>query len=256
LVLRVNSPGGSVTAAEKIRRAVEAVQEDGMPVVISMSNLAASGGYWISMGADEIWAHESTITGSIGIFGLWPTFEKPLDKLGIHTDGVGTTALAGAMRVDRPMSPELQSVMQSTVDFGYRQFIEGVAKGRDLSPERVQEIARGRVWSGEAAQKLGLVDKIGNLNDAVASAAELADLKQGEYRVEEMEPNRTWLQDVLGGLTGDSHAEAKVLADVRALHLPGVNEALALSTELRRFNDPRGLYALCLCSPAWVRSAH
>jgi protease-4 len=255
LVLRVNSPGGSVTAAEKIRRAVEAVQEDGMPVVISMSNLAASGGYWISMGADEIWAHESTITGSIGIFGLWPTFEKPLDKLGVHTDGVGTTALAGAMRVDRPMSPELQSVMQSTVDFGYRQFIEGVAKGRDLSPERVQEIARGRVWSGEAAQKLGLVDKIGSLNDAVASAAGLADLKQGEYRVEEMEPNRTWLQEMLSGLTGDSHAEASVLADVRALHLPGVNEALALSTELRRFNDPRGLYALCLCNPAWVRSA-
>ncbi len=256
LVLRVNSPGGSVTAAEKIRRAVEAVQEDGTPVVVSMSSLAASGGYWISMGADEIWAHNTTITGSIGIFGLWPTFEKPLDKLGIHTDGVGTTPLAGAMRIDRPMSPELQQLMQSSVDFGYRQFIAGVAKGRDLAPDRVEEIARGRVWSGEAALKLGLVDRIGGLDDAVASAADMAELKPAEYRVDEMRPDRTWMQEVLEGLTSDSHAQSRILAEVRALHLPAVDEALSLSTELRRFNDPRGLYALCPCNPVAARARY
>jgi protease-4 len=250
LVLRVNSPGGSVTAAEKIQRALQQVQSAGTPVVVSMSTLAASGGYWISMGADEIWAHRSTITGSIGIFGLWPTIDKPLDKLGIHTDGVGTTPLAGTLRIDRPMTPALRELMQSTVDFGYRQFIAGVAKGRSLAPDRVEQIARGRVWSGEAAQKLGLVDKFGGLKDAIASAAQMANLKPGQYGIEQMSPERGWLQQLFGGVSGRAQLWNSVLGALQAQHTELLDRAVAVAARLRALNDPRGLYAFCACRPS------
>jgi protease-4 len=249
-VLRVNSPGGSVTAAEKIQRALQQVQSAGTPVVVSMSTLAASGGYWISMGADEIWAHRSTITGSIGIFGLWPTIDKPLDKLGIHTDGVGTTPLAGTLRIDRPMTPALRELMQSTVDFGYRQFIAGVAKGRSLAPDRVEQIARGRVWSGEAAQKLGLVDKFGGLKDAIASAAQMANLKPGQYGIEQMSPERGWLQQLFGGVSGRAQLWNSVLGALQAQHTELLDRAVAVAARLRALNDPRGLYAFCACRPS------
>jgi len=250
VVLHVNSPGGSVDASEQIRRAVHALQDEGTPVVVSMSNLAASGGYWISMDADEIWAHETTITGSIGIFGLWPTIDKPLEKLGIHTDGVGTTPLAGALRIDRPLSPDVRTMIQSQINFGYRQFITGVSQGRDLPPEKVEEIARGRVWSGSAAKQLGLVDKIGDLKQAIASAAKLADLKEGEYEVEDVEPPRNFFREFMGGLTGQGQSRAALEAGLRELNAPGVDEALALGKALSHFNDPRGEYAYCFCSVA------
>lgn len=248
VVLRVNSPGGSVTGSEKIRRAVRALQDDGAPVVVSMSNLAASGGYWISMDADEIWAHESTITGSIGIFGLVPTIDKPLDKLGIHTDGVGTTPLAGALRIDRPLSADVRTLMQTQIEHGYRQFVDGVAEGRDLPPEQVERIARGRVWSGAAAKELGLVDKIGGLKEAVASAAELAELKEGGYELVELKPPHNFFREFVGGLTGQGKAQAGLEA-LRQMPLFGqtLGEVSELGAMLARYNDPKGEYALCNC---------
>lgn len=247
LVLRVNSPGGSVNASEKIRRAIEGVQDDGTPVVVSMSGVAASGGYWISMGADEIWAHGSTITGSIGIFGMIPTFDQPLNRLGIHSDGVGTTPLAGAMHVERPMSEDMKHIMQSTVEFGYRQFIGGVARGRDLEPEKVEQIAQGRVWSGAAAKDLGLVDNLGDLKEAIASAADLAGLKEGSYEVMPMAPERSLWQQLMSDVADNGHAQANLIASLKALHWTVADRAIGAADLLSRFNDPKGAYAYCFC---------
>lgn len=250
VVLRVDSPGGSVFASEKIRRAVEALQDDGKPVVVSMGNLAASGGYWISMAADQIWAEPSTITGSIGIFGLIPTIDQPLAKIGIHTDGVGTTPLAGAFRMDRPLTPEMKAIVQATIERGYHEFIAGVSKGRNIPVDKVDSIARGRVWSGVAAKGLGLVDNLGGIEDAEGAAAKLADLKPGGYRIEEFEPDRELFGQWLVRLLGGSHADlssmlAALLPQQRALQQP-LQDAAQL---LRSFNDPQGMYAYCFCTP-------
>lgn len=249
VLLRVNSPGGSVFASEKIRRAVEALQDDDKPVVVSMSTLAASGGYWISMAADQIWAEPSTITGSIGIFGLIPTIDQPLGKLGIHTDGVGTTPLAGAFRSDRPLTPEVKAIVQSTIERGYHEFIAGVSKGRNIPVDKVDSIARGRVWSGVAAKGLGLVDNLGGIEEAEAAAAKLADLKPGGYRIDELQPDRDLLAQWLGRFLGGSHADLSFLASLLPRHggltQPVQDAALLLS----RFNDPRGAYVYCFCTP-------
>ena len=249
VLLRVNSPGGSVLASEKIRRAVEALKDEGKPVVVSMSTLAASGGYWISMAADQIWAEPSTITGSIGIFGLIPTIDQPLNKLGIHTDGVGTTPLAGAFRSDLPLSPEVKTIVQASIERGYHEFIAGVSKGRNIPVDKVDSIARGRVWSGVAAKGLGLVDNLGGIEDAEAAAAKLADLKPGGYRIDELQPERDILGQWLGKIFGGSHADLSFLAALLpqhgALSQPVQEAALLFS----HFNDPRGAYAYCFCSP-------
>jgi protease-4 len=200
VVLRVDSPGGSAAASEQIRRAVQRLREAGKPVVTSMSSVAASGGYWVAMSTDKILAQPSTITGSIGIFGLIPTFNQPLEKLGIHTDGVGTTTLAGALRTDRPLSPEVKALIQAGIEKGYRDFIQGVAAGRKLKVEQVDSIARGRVWSGEKAKAIGLVDQFGGLQEAVKLAASLA--KVADYELDERQPqrsfNHTWLAALFG----------------------------------------------------------
>jgi protease-4 len=245
VVLRVDSPGGSVWAAEQIRRGVQALRAAGKPVVASMSTLAASGGYWVSMDADQIWAHPNTITGSIGIFGLIPTLEKPLEKWGIHTDGVGTTPLAGALRIDRPLSPDVEAIIQAQIDRGYREFIGGVAKGRNLDVDAVDKIARGRVWSGEDAKEIGLVDAFGGLEDALDAAAALAKLPEDQWTLKEFMPDRGFPVQWLGQFFGSVGIEASVLpapwrswmeqADVRA--------------QLQRLNDPRGMYAICPCEP-------
>ena len=257
VVLRVNSPGGSVAASEKIRRSVLALHEDGKPVVVSMSTLAASGGYWISMGSDQIWAEPSTITGSIGIFGLIPTIDQPLEKLGIHTDGVGTTDLAGAFRIDRPLTPEVKSIIQTQIEHGYHEFIAGVAKGRNLKVEDVDKIARGRVWSGEAAKKLGLVDNLGGLEDAEQAAAKLADLKPDTYKVEELRQEERVLEQI-GKLFG-AHADlgwlGGLLMQGRSVPQP-VQAALAPAAGLlRMLKDPGGRYAYCFCTPTPVPRA-
>ena len=176
LVLRVDSPGGSVFPSEQIRREIALTKEAGKPVVVSMGNVAASGGYWISMNADRIYADPSTITGSIGIFGLWMSAPRALEKIGVHSDGVGTTALAGAFDITRPLDPSTGDMIQSVINHGYAQFIGKVAQARGSQPEKIDTIARGRVWSGAQAKERGLVDVLGGLRDAQAEAASLAKL--------------------------------------------------------------------------------
>lgn len=247
VVLRVDSPGGSVFASERIRREVQALQADSKPVVVSMGNVAASGGYWISMDADEIWAHDTTITGSIGIFALVPTFEKPLAKIGIHTDGIGTTPLAGAFRGDRPLTPDVQVVIQTQLEQGYKLFTEGVATARDLPLEKVQDIARGRVWSGADALALGLVDQVGGLKDAVGAAVRLAGLEPDRFRLREAtERQPIPLLRVLD-LLGTSRLQSLARSWLPASALEPVGEVAA---KLRWLSDPRGLYAHCFCTPS------
>jgi protease-4 len=192
LVLRVDSPGGEVFASEQIRREVAALKDAGKPVVVSMGDLAASGGYWISMNADRIYADPSTITGSIGIFGLIPTIPRTLEKIGVHTDGVGTTKFAGAFDITRPLDPQVGEVIQSVIDKGYRDFTGRVAQARGRSVDQIDAIARGRVWSGAQAKERGLVDQFGGLDAALADAASRAKLgKQGDYQVRYIEKMAT-----------------------------------------------------------------
>lgn len=176
VVLRVNSPGGDASASELIRREVVQTREAGKPVIVSMGDVAASGGYWIAMDGDEIWAQPTTITGSIGIFGLFATLPETLAKIGVHTDGIGTTPLAGALDIRRPLSPQLESILNSVIKRGYGEFIGKVAKARGKTPEQIDTIAQGRVWSGAQAKERGLVDKLGGLDDAIAAAAARAKL--------------------------------------------------------------------------------
>lgn len=248
VVLRVDTPGGSVWASEQMRRAVQALRAEGKPVVASMASVAASGGYWAAMDANEIWAHGSTITGSIGIFGLLPTIDQPLAKLGIHTDGVGTTPLAGAFRIDRPMSSEFAAIVQSQIDKGYRDFIEGVAQARKLPVTRVDELARGRVWSGEQAIKLGLVDHLGGLAQATAAAAKLAGLAPDAYELQEVMPDRGFASKLLSNFSGGARANRD------SPWLPQWAVKLVLRSDaanlLKAYNDPRGFYAHCLCTPS------
>jgi len=192
VVLRVNSPGGEVFASEQVRREVVALRAAGKPVVVSMGDLAASGGYWIGMDADRIFADPSTITGSIGIFGMVPTLPRALDRIGVHTDGVGTTPLAGAFDITRPLDPRVAGVIQSVIEKGYRDFIGRVAKARGRSVEQVDAVARGRVWSGAQARERGLVDAFGGLAEAVADAAKRAKLgSPGSYQVRYLERGAT-----------------------------------------------------------------
>ena len=192
VVLRVDSPGGEVFASEQIRREIDGLKSAGKPVVVSMGDLAASGGYWISMNADRIYADPSTITGSIGIFGLIPTIPRTLDKIGVHTDGVGTTAIAGAFDITRPLAPEVGQVIQSIIDKGYRDFTGKVARARNQSVAQIDAVAQGRVWSGAQAKQRGLVDELGGLQAALDDAAKRAKLgKPADYRVHYVEKTAT-----------------------------------------------------------------
>ncbi|GAA0725017.1 signal peptide peptidase SppA [Dokdonella soli] len=192
IVLRVNSPGGDAYSSELIRRELAQAREANKPVIVSMGDVAASGGYWISMDSDEIWAQPTTITGSIGIFGLFVTVPDTLAKLGIHTDGVGTTPLAGTLDIRRPLSPQLEAILTSVIRRGYSEFIGKVAKARGKTPEQIDTIAQGRVWDGSQAKERGLVDKLGGLNDAIAAAAARAKLGK-DYQVRYVERElSTW----------------------------------------------------------------
>jgi protease-4 len=201
VVLRVNSPGGEVFASEQIRREVAALKTAGKPVVVSMGDVAASGGYWISMNADRIYADPSTITGSIGIFGLFPTLDRSLDKLGVHTDGVATAKYAGAFDLTRPLDPGVATTVQAVIEKGYRDFTGRVANARGKTVEQIDSIAQGRVWSGAQAKDRGLVDAFGNLNDAVTDAASRAKLgKPDTWQTRYIEDSTTPLSQLLGGM--------------------------------------------------------
>ena len=241
IVLRVDSGGGSKTASEIIRRELEYIQEDGIPVVASMGSVAASGGYWISATADEIWALPTTVTGSIGIFGVIPTFEKTLARYGINSDGVSTTPLAGGASLERGISPLAAEVIQSVIEAGYREFLAGVARGRDMTTEAVHEIAQGRVWSGEAALELGLVDQLGDLEQAIAAAATLADVD--DYSVWYVEQEQS-TQDML---LRELMARAPVLKSPLSIDpIARITRQLRQDLEfLSKLNDPQGAYVIC-----------
>lgn len=250
LVLRVDSGGGSAFASEIIRQQLLDLQED-IPVVVSMGSVAASGGYWISATSDEIWATPTTITGSIGVFGAFPTLEESLKHLGIHTDGLGTTALAGSMRVDRTLTPMAERVVQQGVEQVYRQFLDIAAEGRDTSPDEIHTIAQGRVWSGEQALDNGLVDKLGGLNDAIAAAAEYAEIT--DYDVVEIKrvlsPSEQFMQELANNLNTQATVNPWVqpITQKIASWFSPVGEAIE---ELSNLNDPKGMYARCLACTA------
>ncbi|KAF1716453.1 signal peptide peptidase SppA [Pseudoxanthomonas yeongjuensis] len=230
VVLRVDSPGGGVYPSEEIRREVAALKAAGKPVVVSMGDLAASGGYWISMNADRIYADPSTITGSIGIFGLIPNITRTLDKAGVHTDGVGTTRFAGAFDISRPLDPAVGRVIQSVIDKGYADFTGKVAAARKKPVEEIDAIARGRVWSGAQAKERGLVDELGGFDAAVVDAAARAKLgKPDAYRVRYIEKANSPFPQFLGSFAG-SRLGAAWLHDssfARALLLKTMPETAA-----------------------------
>ncbi len=246
IVLRVNSGGGSVFASEVIRRAVIDVQSEGIPLVVSMGSVAASGGYYISASADLIYATPGTITGSIGVFAAFPTFEDLMGRLGVHTDGVGTTDLAGSLRVDRPLNPQLAEAFTRSVEFTYRNFLGLVAEGRGMSVEAVDKVAQGAVWSAQDALERGLVDRLGSLQDAIDAAMELAGLEGAEvqYVHPQLSPRDLLLQQL-------SH---QVTAPLRAV--PGLGQSAAISLLLKpmdnavelidSLSDPGHLYMHCI----------
>lgn len=251
LVLRIDSGGGSAFASEIIRNELATLADAGKPLVVSMGSVAASGGYWIATPAAEIWASNSTITGSIGIFGLYPTFEDTFDKLGISTDGVGTTALAGALLPGRPLPPLAENVLQLTLEDGYNRFITLVAESRNMTIEEADAIARGRVWSGEDALAIGLVDNLGSLEDAVAAAARLAGLEAYDSKLVEMPltPGQQFLQDLVDNVLVRTFIPALPAArsPLAATGMLG-NFYRVLNADLQdllQFNDPRGLYLHC-----------
>lgn len=245
LVLRVNTGGGSVFASEVIRQELLRTQALGIPVVISMGAIAASGGYYIAAEADEIWATPGTITGSIGVFAAVPTFERLLERIGVYTDGVGTTDLAGSLRLDRPLDPQVATVIRSSVDFSYANFQQLVAQGRDMTSGEVNSLAEGRVWSAPDALENGLLDGIGSLADAIDAAAARAGLE--DYKVDYVElplsPRELFLQtlaDRVGSLRVWS--PSGLSASLTSLLAPVADAA----AELASLKDPRHLYARCL----------
>jgi len=254
LVLRVDSPGGSVSASDEIYQELKAFEAAGKPLVVSMGTYAASGGYYISSPAREIWASPATITGSIGIFAVVPTFGKTLGKIGVDTDGIGTTPLSGLTQLTRPLTDEARTLLQAFVDHGYSAFLERVASGRHKTTDQVNEIGQGRVWAGADAAKIGLVDHLGSLEDAVAAAAKLAKLTR--YRVQFIEPQLSLPEQLILQAQGVS---------VRALMRMGLDGSSAASPSavfaaqrldpmqhdlerLARFVAPNRLYTYCFCS--------
>ena len=248
VVLRIDSPGGSAWASELIRRELELTRQAGKPVIASMSSVAASGGYWIASGADEIWAAPATVTGSIGIFGLFPEFSEPLRRLGIGVDGVATAPLAGALDPRRPLDPAAAEAMQLSIEHGYRRFLEVVAKARNMTVDEVDTVARGRVWTGEAALGLGLVDKLGGLQGAIDAAAARAGL--ADYEVVWPEAIESLEQRLLRRLlrTGEDLGLEFASRGLATGPLAGlVGEVQRSTADLLRWNDPRHLYLHCLC---------
>jgi protease-4 len=248
IVLRVDSPGGSAFASEVIRRECAMTRKAGKPIVVSMGSVAASGGYWVSTASDEIWASPATITGSIGVFGMFPTYSKPLAKyLGVHVDGIGTTPLAGALRMDQPFNPAVGEVIQQIINRVYEDFLQRVSEARKMDRAAVDKIARGRVWSGEDALQLGLIDKLGGLPDAIDSAASLAKLGK-DFKVRYIEPKMTWKEklatDLLSGYL--RIVRAKDISAFDSLELMVPASALARQAAVYAgFNDPKGAYAYC-----------
>ena len=248
VVLRVDSPGGSMFASEQILREVQTLRKAGKPVVVSMSTYAASGGYYISAAANQIFASPTTLTGSIGVFSVVPTFQRTLEKFGVKVDGLGTTALAGDMRQDRPLTAATRQILQSSVDHAYAEFLRRVGDGRKKPVEDVDKIAQGRVWAGVDAQRIGLVDHLGGLKDATDAAAKLAELGS-DYDVDYIEPELNLREELLMQLRSETLHLAQIAglipppSDIERVLDPMLEQARAIA----KLNDPRGLYAYCWC---------
>jgi protease-4 len=250
VVLRIDSPGGSVFASEVIRREIDALRKAGKPVVASMSSVAASGGYYIAMDADEIWASPATLTGSIGVFAVFPTVEHTLNKFGITIDGVGTTPLADSIRLDRTLTDGAKDILQSSVEHTYTEFVEHVAAAREKSFDDIDAVAQGRVWAGVDAAKHGLVDHLGSYRDALNAAAKRAKLGK-DYKVEYIEQPLGWReaialqsQALAARLAHAVAPEQKLLNEARRIFEPVEVELARLS----RFTDPKQVYYYCPCS--------
>jgi protease IV len=248
VVLRVDSPGGSEFASEKILREVQALRKAGKPVVVSMSSYAASGGYYIAAAANQIFASPTTITGSIGVFSFIPTFQRSLEKLGVKVDGIGTTPLAGDLRIDRALGPATKQLLQASVDYAYAQFVRRVADGRKKSVEDIDKIAQGRVWAGLDAQRIGLVDHLGGLKDATDAAAKLAELG-ANYDVDYIEPDLSLREELLMQIRsqavrlGQAAGLIPQRSEVERILDPLLEQARAIT----KLKDPRGLYSYCWC---------
>jgi protease-4 len=248
VVLRVDSPGGSEFASEKILREVQALRKAGKPVVVSMSTYAASGGYYIAAAANQIFASPTTITGSIGVFSYLPTFQRTLEKLGVKVDGLGTTPLAGDMRIDRALGPVTKQLLQASVDHAYQQFLRRVADGRKKSVEDVDKIAQGRVWAGVDAQRIGLVDHLGGLKDATDAAAKLAQLGS-DYGIDYIETELSLREQLLMQIRSQTVRAAEVagLMPQRSDFERMLDPLLEQARVMARLKDPRGLYSYCWC---------
>lgn len=250
VVLRVDSPGGGVYPSEQIRREVVLLQAAGKPVVASMANVAASGGYWISMDADAIYADPSTITGSIGIFGLFMNGPRALEKIGVRTDGVGTTPLAGAFDPTRALQPEVGELIQTFIDRGYQQFIGKVASAREVEVSAIDAVARGRVWSGAQAKERGLVDELGGLGEAIAKAGELAKLAEAPP-VRYVEKALSPFEQALADMNRNARMNAMAVGLGPALGLLGEKRAGQVKDDLAFVLDAQGkpfqAVAHCFC---------
>ncbi len=247
VVVRINSPGGESFASEVIRREIQALRDQGKTVVVSMGDVAASGGYWMAMAADEVWASPSTVTGSIGVFGMIPTFSATLEKIGVHADGVGTTELAGKLRLDRPLDPQIRRIFQSSTEKVYDDFLSLVSEAREMTPEEVHEVARGRVWSGAQAADRGLVDRMGTLKDAIDAGARIAGLGP-DYQVEYIEPQLTAFENFILEITTGALEKLEFTTVAPALvRQPLLQQLLGDLQALMREDRTLTIAAHCLC---------
>lgn len=250
LVIRVDSGGGSAFASEIIRAEIDALRAKKIPVFISMGSVAASGGYWMATAGDEIWATPTTITGSIGVFGAFPTLENSLGKIGVNTDGISTTELGGGASMERALAPKMNTVIQSGVDHIYQNFLELVAQARKKEIADVHEIAQGHVWTGAKALEIGLVDKLGTLNDTIAAVATRAELK--DYSVKLITQKLSTKEEFIRKLAGEEDAKGfipktllKPLLDFQHVQQE-LSPLLKPLLALQHMTDPQGVYASCL----------
>jgi protease IV len=250
VVLRIDSPGGSMFASEVIRREIDALRAAKKPVIASMSSVAASGGYYIAMDADQIWASPATLTGSIGVFAVFPTVERTLGRFGITIDGVGTTPLADSLRLDRTLHDQAKEILQSSVEHAYSVFVDNVASARKKSFQDIDAVAQGRVWAGRDARQHGLVDHLGSYKDALNAAAKLAKLGD-DYKVEYIEPPLGWREAIalqsqaLAARFGRAVAPERQLLDGARRWFAPLEAELA---RLSRFADPKQVYYYCPCA--------
>lgn len=251
LVVRVNSPGGSVLGSETIRQAILRHKAKDIPVIVSMANVAASGGYWVSTPADRIFAEPETITGSIGIFAVIPTFERAAQEWGVNADGVATTSLSGQPDLVGGFTPEVDALLQNTIEDGYRDFISRVSEARNMTAEQVDAVGQGRVWDGGTARQIGLVDQYGDIDEALAYAAEKAGLAEGDWHAKYLVSTPDDFGALLRGMSG---------ADARSGHSGGdmfamvaQRQQLTLSqaqSDFERLMGVRGMQVYCLECPA------